>query len=32
MNKTVLAAIIVTIAMLGFTYAAVEMAGGVDKL
>ena len=32
MNKTVLAAIIVIIAMLGFTYAAVEMAGGVDKL
>ncbi len=32
MNKTVLAAIIVLIAMLGFTYAAVEMAGGVDKL
>jgi cytochrome c oxidase cbb3-type subunit 3 len=32
MNKTVLAAIIVVIAMLGFTYAAVEMAGGVDKL
>lgn len=31
MNKTVLAAIIVTIAMLGFTYAAVEMAGGLDK-
>ncbi|MFA6144600.1 MAG: c-type cytochrome [Sulfurimonas sp.] len=32
MNKTVLAAIIVVIAMLGFTYVAVEMAGGVDKL
>jgi cytochrome c oxidase cbb3-type subunit 3 len=32
MNKTVLAAIIVTIAMLGFTFAAVNMAGGVDKL
>lgn len=32
MNKTLLAAIIVIIAMLGFTYAAVEMAGGVDKL
>lgn len=31
MNKTLLAAIIVTIAMLGFTYAAVEMAGGLDK-
>ena len=29
MNKTVLAAIIVVIAMLGFTYAAVEMAGGM---
>jgi cytochrome c oxidase cbb3-type subunit 3 len=32
MNKTVLSAIIVTIAMLGFTYFAVNMAGGVDKL
>jgi len=31
MNKTVLAAIIVIIAMLGFTYAAVQMAGGLDK-
>ena len=31
MNKTLLTAIIVTIAMLGFTYAAVEMAGGLDK-
>jgi cytochrome c oxidase cbb3-type subunit 3 len=29
MNKTVLAAIIVVIAMLGFTYAAVGMAGGM---
>ena len=29
MNKTVLAAIIVTIAMLGFTYVAVGMAGGM---
>ncbi len=32
MNKTVLAAIIVIISMLGFTYVAVEMAGGLDKL
>lgn len=31
MNKTLLAAIIVTIAMLGFTYTAVGMAGGLDK-
>lgn len=31
MNKTLLAAIIVIIAMLGFTYTAVEMAGGLDK-
>src|SRR3989338_9229518 len=29
MNKTVLAAIIVVIAMLGFTYVAVGMAGGM---
>jgi cytochrome c oxidase cbb3-type subunit 3 len=31
MNKTILAAILVTVAMLGFTYASIEMAGGLDK-
>lgn len=31
MNKTILAAILVTVAMLGFTYASIQTAGGLDK-